>query len=808
MPTKAKRTAVGIPDRSNYGNPSNIPVRQLLPYVLQLHVAARAGRHYDLRFGPNELYSWAVPKGLPTRPGQSRLAIYQPLHEGQYAEFEGTIPKGEYGAGKVRTADKGYVYVIENRPGKIRFAVVHKKYPEFFTLIRKDDKNWLLVNTTPSEVIEHKKVHYTKVPVKDVEKLFDPNYLISEKIDGSAALIKLFKDKIEVLSYRASKSGKPIVHTLRIDPKLYNLRIPKKLRGTILRGEIWGERGGKAIPPQELGGILNASVAKAIRKKEDTNTKLRVALFNLLRYGNRPITMDEPYEERLKKLREALKVLPTDTFHLPKMVPGEQGKELWEQIVKGRNPVTREGIVAWPLSGGKPAKAKLVDEHDVIIKKIFPGQGKYKGIGAGGFWYAHPENPDVIVGKVGTGFSDELRKAMLQNPDEFIGRIARIRAQGKFPRTGAYRAPRLIALHEDYPLAKRSSYENPQSFWEAIWVALWNWIQQKLINPWTRGFSTPTLNRAAQALAQNPAAQAAVAGTKRNPYLYPRADTWLGLQSKLESIGKENPLVKQHYGDIFLRNARSWSPDEIAKTMSKFRSYIAANPNTPFRVQGEAKLDRLKNLYYKQLGRYVVGPFATYKPDIMADFKTDLALLGPMVGGVEFGKRLFTGRLNPRPVLQFLKNPRGLLNARNLRSFAGGFGKNWVVANYLFDLFNIFNQTYGSKPPGVGWGEHTYRFLTNSLPEQQITALRQGRPYQAPSAEIADIARHPINTLARGWYGFTHPVQTLMGFTRGVGTWIKDVYDRKQQEKAFQEFITKARAAQAKGVRLFDHPVQ
>jgi len=54
------------------------------------------------------------------------------------------------------------------------------------------------------------------------------------------------------------------------------------------------------------------------------------------------------------------------------------------------------------------------------------------------------------VGKVGTGFSSEVRKQMMESPDDFIGRVARIRAQEQFP-SGAYRAPAFLALHEDYP---------------------------------------------------------------------------------------------------------------------------------------------------------------------------------------------------------------------------------------------------------------------------------------------------------------------------------------------------------------------
>ena len=58
------------------------------------------------------------------------------------------------------------------------------------------------------DVIEHKKIHYTKVPAEQIHKLFDPEYLHMEKIDGAAALYKLLSDRIEILSYRPTTAGR------------------------------------------------------------------------------------------------------------------------------------------------------------------------------------------------------------------------------------------------------------------------------------------------------------------------------------------------------------------------------------------------------------------------------------------------------------------------------------------------------------------------------------------------------------------------------------------------------------------------
>ena len=75
-------------------------------------------------------------------------------------------------------------------------------------------------------------------------------------------------------------------------------------------------------------------------------------------------------------------------------------------------------------------------------------------MGAGGFGYSLGPKGDV-VGRVGTGFSEEARHEMLAEPEKWVGRLARIRSQGQFP-GGAHRAPAFLALHEDYPTKSAS----------------------------------------------------------------------------------------------------------------------------------------------------------------------------------------------------------------------------------------------------------------------------------------------------------------------------------------------------------------
>ena len=135
-------------------------VKKTFRFVVQRHDASRL--HYDFRLElDGVLKSWAVPKGPSMNTLDKRLAVMVEDHPVSYIGFKGTIPEGNYGAGKVEIWDSGnYIPVNEDTEkitekqalaalskGELKVVMNGKKLQGGFVLVRmkKDEKNWLLI---------------------------------------------------------------------------------------------------------------------------------------------------------------------------------------------------------------------------------------------------------------------------------------------------------------------------------------------------------------------------------------------------------------------------------------------------------------------------------------------------------------------------------------------------------------------------------------------------------------------------------------------------------------------------------------
>lgn len=124
-------------------------------FVIQKHDATRL--HYDFRLElDGTLKSWAVTKGPSLVPGEKRLAVHVEDHPIEYGDFEGTIPKGEYGGGTVIVWDRGTWAPIHDArkgyaKGHLEFTLHGEKLGGHWHLVRMHGKpqekreNWLLI---------------------------------------------------------------------------------------------------------------------------------------------------------------------------------------------------------------------------------------------------------------------------------------------------------------------------------------------------------------------------------------------------------------------------------------------------------------------------------------------------------------------------------------------------------------------------------------------------------------------------------------------------------------------------------------
>lgn len=120
-----------------------------LKFVVQKHFSSR--EHYDLRLEWNEvLKSWAIPKGPSYNINDKRLAIEVEDHPLSYRNFEGVIPKGEYGAGHVMIWDEGTWQPLQKinknfNIKNIKFNLYGKRLKGKWALVNFKDNNWLLI---------------------------------------------------------------------------------------------------------------------------------------------------------------------------------------------------------------------------------------------------------------------------------------------------------------------------------------------------------------------------------------------------------------------------------------------------------------------------------------------------------------------------------------------------------------------------------------------------------------------------------------------------------------------------------------
>jgi bifunctional non-homologous end joining protein LigD len=153
---REKRAFSGTPEPSGETEPFHMKCDKSRLYVFQKHHARSL--HFDLRLEEEGvLKSWAVPKGPSLDPAEKRLAVEVEDHPLEYAEFEGVIPEGHYGAGRVIVWDRGTFEPAGDgetfsemlAKGAVKIRISGEKLAGGFALVRtrwgSKENNWLLI---------------------------------------------------------------------------------------------------------------------------------------------------------------------------------------------------------------------------------------------------------------------------------------------------------------------------------------------------------------------------------------------------------------------------------------------------------------------------------------------------------------------------------------------------------------------------------------------------------------------------------------------------------------------------------------
>ena len=116
-------------------------------FVVQEHDAST--HHFDLRLEMDDVAkSWAVPKQIPEKQGEKRLAMQTADNTIEYMSFEGTIPEGEYGAGRVSIWDEGDYELLKQEDNEIKIKFHGKKLKGQYVFVpfkKAGDDGWLII---------------------------------------------------------------------------------------------------------------------------------------------------------------------------------------------------------------------------------------------------------------------------------------------------------------------------------------------------------------------------------------------------------------------------------------------------------------------------------------------------------------------------------------------------------------------------------------------------------------------------------------------------------------------------------------
>ncbi|TXN29010.1 ATP-dependent DNA ligase [Lacisediminihabitans profunda] len=402
-------------------------------FVIQEHHARRL--HFDFRLEHDGvLVSWALPKGVPTDPQHNHLAVQTEDHPLEYGEFEGTIPRGEYGAGAVSIWDAGRYDLEKWREGEEVIVTLHGREngglgaPRRVALIHtgRDEKtaqNWLIhlmkdagaASATPPSTVAPPKaatpsatrpVSPTTIApmlatlgsVRDVSD--DDDWAFEMKWDGIRAIASVENGSVRL----TSRNGKDLTASY---PELGQLGSVVSAATATIDGEIVALDSRGRPDFGLLQTRMNLTKASDVERSA-RSTPVHFMAFDLLAVDGRSL-LAAPYDERRACLEAVLVPGASSGIQVPPSLTGSV-----DSAVAVSRELGLEGVVAKrrtePYRPGVRSRSWIKIKHhmtqEVVIGGWRPGNGR-RASSIGSLLVGVPEGETLrYVGRVGTGFTD------------------------------------------------------------------------------------------------------------------------------------------------------------------------------------------------------------------------------------------------------------------------------------------------------------------------------------------------------------------------------------------------------------------
>ncbi|HEX7323077.1 MAG TPA: ATP-dependent DNA ligase [Mycobacterium sp.] len=384
---RSRRDAAKTPEPVP-GNPAgrSVAVPQNT-FVIQEHHARRL--HYDFRLEHDGvLVSWAVPKNLPVSPSVNHLAVRTEDHPLEYGTFQGTIPKGQYGAGAVTVWDSGTYEAEKFRDDEVLVTLHGERISGRYALIRTGGDQWLAHRTKDQPVFPSREFQelYPMLPTHgSVSKMTPAKWAFEGKWDGYRLLVDAEHGAVRL----RSRSGRNVTAE---HPRLRSVAADLAEHHAVLDGEV--------VALDEAGVPRFADMQNSAR-----SNRVEFWAFDLLYLDGRSL-LRASYRDR----RKLLETLAGGTnLVVPELIPGDGSEALELSRTHGW-----EGVVAkkWDSTyqPGRRSESWIKQKHwktqEVVIGGWRAGEGG-RSSSIGSLLMGIPAGRALrFAGRVGTGFTE------------------------------------------------------------------------------------------------------------------------------------------------------------------------------------------------------------------------------------------------------------------------------------------------------------------------------------------------------------------------------------------------------------------